>query len=113
MIRSYVFLLGLSAVTGCTRRYASRQGPACPPARAQTRFVEDGSTAGVFSGTVLDRDTGRPLPEARVQVMRTNQFAISDSVGAFSIAGVLPRQHLVSVLRVGYERHTDTVAIRA
>ena len=112
-IRLCVFLFCLGAPTACARRYTTHREPSCPPARAQTQFVEDGSTSGAIAGTVLDRDSGRPIVEARIQVAPTNQTTTSDSTGAFAVAGLPPGQHVVSALRIGYERRTDTVTIHA
>ena len=112
MMRSCVLLLCLSVITGCGR-YATHQEPGCPPPRAHTRFAEDRSRSGVIAGAVRDRDTGRPIGEARVQVTPTSRSTTSDSAGAFSIAGLPPGQHVVSVLRIGYESRTDTVTTRA
>ena len=113
MMRSWVLFLCLSAITGCARRYATHREPGCPAPRAHTQFAEDRSSSGVIAGAVRDRDTGRPIAEARVQVTPTSRSTTSDSAGAFSIGGLPSGQHVVSVLRIGYERRTDTVSIRA
>jgi hypothetical protein len=113
LIRLFVVLFFLGATTACARRYTTHREPSCPPARAETHFVEDRSTLGAIAGTVLDRDSGRPIVAARIRVMPTNQISTSDAAGAFSVAGLPAGQHIVTVLRIGYERRTDTVTIRA
>ena len=111
--RCSVFPICLAAIIGCAARYTTRREPACPAALVQTRFVEDSSSSGVIAGTVLNRDTGQPIADARVQVAPQTQSATSDSNGGFSLAGLAPGQHVVTVLRVGFERHTDTVTLLA
>jgi len=103
----------LAAILGCVGRYTTRREPACPTARAQTRFVEDSSASGVIAGTVLDRDTGQPIAGARVELTPETKSATSDSTGGFSLAGLAPGQHVVTVLLVGFERHSDTVTLLA
>jgi len=112
LIRSCVFLFCVGATAACARRYTTHQQPACPPARAETRIVEDNSTSGAITGAVLDRDSGQPIVAAHIRVSPTSQTATSDSTGAFSVVGLPPGRHVVSVLRIGYERRTDTVTIR-
>jgi Carboxypeptidase regulatory-like domain len=112
IIRRSVFLLCIGALNGCAHRYATHVPPACPAAYAQTHLTEERSASGMFTGTVLDRDTGRPLAQAFVQIAPTNQSTLSDSTGAFSIVGLQPGQHVISVRDIGYERLTDTITVR-
>jgi hypothetical protein len=115
IMRRSVFLLYtlyIGATTGCAHRYATHVQPACPAAYAQTHFTEARSASGTIMGTVLDRDTGRPLAQAFVQIAPTNQSTLSDSTGAFSIVGLQPGQHVISVRDIGYERLTDTITVR-
>jgi len=110
-LRVCIFLFCMGVFTSCAHRYTTHQEPDCPPARAQTQFVDDGATSGVIAGTVLDRDSGRPIVRALIRVTPANQTTTSDSTGAFVVAGLSPGQHVVSTLRIGYERRTDTVRV--
>jgi hypothetical protein len=111
--RFFVLLLCVSTTSGCARRYVTHWAPGCPPQRAQTRFAEDAATSGEIRGTVLDRDTGRPIRGAHISVKSASQSVGSDSSGAFSIAGLPPGHYLISARYIGYEPRTDMVTIRA
>lgn len=105
-------LLCSVAMLACARRYATHRQSSCPPARAETRIASDGALAGFIAGTVLDRDSGRPLREARVELMPAGQIGMTDSTGHFVFADVRVGTYQVTVRRLGYERRVDTLTVR-
>jgi len=56
-----------------------------------------------LSGTVLDADTGKPLPHANVFLANTMKGSVTDSTGRFLIRGVPGGTFEIVVSRVGYE----------
>jgi len=56
-----------------------------------------------ISGTVLDADTGKPLPHANVFLANTMKGSVTDSTGRFLIRGVPVGTFEIVVSRVGYE----------
>jgi hypothetical protein len=106
------FLLGFFAMVACARRYATHREPSCPPAQAETRITSDPALAGAIAGTVLDRDSARPLREARVDLMPTGRIGMTDSSGHFAFADVQAGTYQLTVRRIGYQRHTDTLTVR-
>jgi len=62
---------------------------------AQTQFP--------ISGSVLDADTGKPLPHANVFLANTMKGSVTDTTGRFLIRGVPIRTFEIVVSRVGYE----------
>jgi len=56
-----------------------------------------------LSGTVLDADTGKPLPHANVFLANTMKGSVTDTTGRFLIRGVPGGTFEIVVSRVGYE----------
>jgi hypothetical protein len=95
----------------CARRYATHREPSCPPALAETRIASDRALAGFIAGTVLDRDSGRPLRQARVELKPAGQIGMTDSTGHFAFADVRAGTYQLTVRRLGYERRVDTLTV--
>lgn len=68
------------------------------PAAAQ----QEGTAAGVISGTVLVAGTDAPIPGAQVLLMGTDRQATADERGRFTLAGVLPGVWRLQVRAIGY-----------
>ncbi|MBD0320092.1 MAG: carboxypeptidase regulatory-like domain-containing protein [Gemmatimonadetes bacterium] len=51
---------------------------------------------------VVDQKTGAAVPSARIEISGQRRAGLTSSAGELRIAGLEPRQHLVSVERVGY-----------
>jgi hypothetical protein len=96
----------------CAGRYTTHREPSCPLARAETRIASEHAVAGFITGTVLDRDSGRPLREAWVELMPAGQIGMTDSTGHFAFADVKVGTYQLTVLRIGYERRVDTLTVR-
>ena len=105
-------LLCSAAVLACARRYSSHSEPSCPPPLAETRIGYDRAMAGAIRGMVLDRDSGRALSEARVELMPAGQIGTTDSTGHFAFSDVREGTYQLSVRRLGYERRVVTLAVR-
>jgi len=56
-----------------------------------------------LSGTVLDADTGKPLPHANVFLANTMKGSVTDTTGRFLIRGAPAGTFEIVVSRVGYE----------
>ncbi len=72
--------------------------PACAEARAQG---QDGAT-GAIAGTVIDKETGQPLPGAGLQVTGTDHGAATDRAGRFTIRNLPPAVYEVRVACPAY-----------
>lgn len=68
------------------------------PAAAQ----QEGTAAGVISGTVLVAGTDAPIPGAQVLLMGTDRQATADERGRFTLAGVAPGVWRLQVRAIGY-----------
>ncbi len=101
-------LLSPLTVLACAHRYTTHLEPVCPPANAETRVSSDRSIAGSIAGTVLDRDSGRPLREARLLLVPGDRTANSDSAGRYSFDHVKEGEVQLTVVRLGWERHIET-----
>jgi hypothetical protein len=95
----------------CARRYATHREPSCPPALAYTRVAFDRGLARFIAGTVLDRDSGRPLRDARVELIPAGQIGMTDSIGHFVFVNVRVGTYQLTVRRLGYERRVDTLTV--
>jgi len=67
-----------------------------------------GGTTGKIAGTVIEAETGDPLPGANVMIAGTTLGAATDLDGRFSILHVPPGQYDVSVSVIGYTKNTVT-----
>jgi outer membrane receptor protein involved in Fe transport len=66
------------------------------------------SQTGKIVGTVIDADTGEPLPGANVVVVGTYLGAATDTEGQFIIIGVSPGIYEVEVSVIGYKKVIKT-----
>lgn len=58
---------------------------------------------GILSGTVRDKDTGKPIPWADVIVEGTGKGAVVQANGTFTLPGIPAGMHNIIVQRIGYE----------
>lgn len=70
-----------------------------------------GTDGFTFSGSISDADTGEPVEFAVVQLVRTEQWAVADEKGRFTIRNVQPGQNIVSVSCLGYVTDTREIAV--
>ncbi|MBS1542022.1 MAG: TonB-dependent receptor [Bacteroidetes bacterium] len=70
-------------------------------------FAQPGSIHGVV------RSEGQPIPFAHVQLDRQQAVAITDTLGRFTIAKVLPGHHTLHTSSIGYFPSTVTVQVAA
>ena len=68
---------------------------------------------GYIAGVVRDRTTGRPLPEAHIQLasLTMDMGAISNQQGQFTFPPLLPGRYLMQTSYVGYHRQVDTLHV--
>lgn len=64
--------------------------------------VEPGRGGNTVTGTVIDQDTGDPLPGASVMVEGTNQGASTGMNGSFTITGIPAGVYRITTRYVGY-----------
>jgi TonB-linked SusC/RagA family outer membrane protein len=64
-----------------------------------------------ITGRVTDNGSGEPIPEARVMVVGTNRFSITNAEGRYTIRGVPEGAAEVRVLRVGFQEQKKPVTI--
>jgi hypothetical protein len=74
---------------------AQRNAPARPP----------------IAGFVTDLSTGNPVPLAVVEFAALRRYALTDARGAFSIAGVPPGKHKVTVSQLGFKTMVREVTV--
>jgi hypothetical protein len=74
------------------------------------RLADFGPTAEFVTGATFSRsgrigeaETGRPLPEAVIEVGGSSVRAISDEEGRFELTGLPPGRHFVQATRLGYD----------
>ena len=65
--------------------------------------------AHAFTGTVVDRDTGRPLTGATISVVGRGSLTLSDSLGAFSLPTTANVD--VHISHIGYASETLRVGV--
>ena len=80
-------------------------------AGASTRLVAQPATQITISGTVLDAETGQPLPGASIFLANTLLGAAADQDGRFSIPGVGLGTHEVVASFVGYESQAERLRL--
>ncbi len=68
-------------------------------------------TTGKISGTVLDAETGEPLPGANVVIDGTARGAAADAEGKYFILNIAPGSYSVRASMIGYEPVLATGAI--
>ncbi len=57
---------------------------------------------GKVKGTVVNKETGDPIPGAAVQLLGTMQGCVTDSLGKFMVVLVAPGEYTVKASAVGY-----------
>lgn len=68
---------------------------------------------GMITGSVVDQETGEPLPSATVLIVGTDVGAATDFEGAYVIENVSPGAHSVRASIIGYEVEHSEVFVRA
>ncbi len=68
--------------------------------------------SGVISGTLIDTDTGKPLPGANIVITGTTTGTTTDIDGEFRLHDVPPGDHDISVSYIGYEMANIHVAVK-
>lgn len=68
---------------------------------------------GAITGQVLDRNTQRPVADARVVVVGTQRGALTDQEGRYVVRGVPPGSYDVRAQRVGYTPSVQRVTVEA
>ncbi|HRH38348.1 MAG TPA: TonB-dependent receptor plug domain-containing protein, partial [Flavobacteriales bacterium] len=64
---------------------------------------------GSINGTVLDHDTGKPIPGARIQFPDLHRSTTTKSDGTFIVQGLPTSELLIQVSMLGYATVTDLV----
>jgi len=59
-------------------------------------------TTGKVKGTVINKETGDPIPGASVQILGTMQGSVTDSLGKFMVVLVAPGEYTVKATAVGF-----------
>lgn len=68
---------------------------------------------GAITGQVLERNTQRPVADARVVVVGTQRSAVTDQEGRYVVRGVPPGSYDVRAQRVGYTPGVQRVTVEA
>ena len=68
---------------------------------------------GAITGQVLDRNTQRPVADARIVVVGTQRIAVTDREGRYVVRGVPPGSYDVRAQRVGYTPSVQRVTVEA
>lgn len=71
--------------------------------------LEEPSFYGDLAGSIVDLDTGEPLPFANVLLADASTGTTSNEAGLFSFSSVLAGLHRVVVTYVGYETTVDSI----
>ena len=61
------------------------------------------ASTGKISGTVLDAQTGAPLPDANVVLVGLKKGTVADAEGRFFILNLAPDFYALSVSYIGYQ----------
>ena len=59
-------------------------------------------TGGKIQGTVIDEDTGKPVPYANIVIQNTQLGTAADEEGRFFILNVPPDMYMVEISHMGY-----------
>lgn len=65
--------------------------------------VSSATAATVLKGTVVDAQTGRPIPGANVLLRGQSQFAVTDVDGAFVFGDVVPGKDVLEIIATNYD----------
>jgi TonB-linked SusC/RagA family outer membrane protein len=68
---------------------------------------------GTITGRVTDATSGRPVPSAQVRVTGSNQVALTNESGSYTLRNVAPGTATVRVLVIGYAERTQQVTVAA
>jgi hypothetical protein len=73
--------------------------------------ARDAASTGSIHGSVIDAESGQPLPGANIGIPGTERGAASDAQGQFTIAKLVPGTYRIRVTFIGYEPRiiTDVV----
>ncbi len=74
--------------------------------------VVDIERFGTIQGTVVDFNTGAPIPSAGITTSPATEAITADSDGNFTIDAALVGTYTVTATRVGFNAGTVTVAVR-
>lgn len=83
------------------------------PSRPLEGQVSDERHAGHLHGVVRERDTGVPIPGARVSVIELSRGDLSGADGGFELLTLPPGRFTLVAERIGYATHRSTVEIFA
>ena len=64
-----------------------------------------------ISGSVLDKSTGKPVEYATVLLMSTEQWAVADAEGKFTIQNVQPGKNVISISCLGFVTDTKEIVV--
>ncbi len=68
---------------------------------------------GTISGTVIDAQSGNPLPGATVLINRLNKGTATDVDGNYTISGINPGEYTIVFRFIGYSPLEETITIEA
>ena len=66
---------------------------------------------GTITGRVTDARSGQPVPSAQVRVVGSNQVALTNAEGRYTLRGVSPGATTVRVLVIGYSERSQPVTV--
>jgi TonB-linked SusC/RagA family outer membrane protein len=66
---------------------------------------------GTVTGRVTDARSGQPVPSAQVRVVGSNQVALTNAEGTYTLRGVSPGPTSVRVLVIGYAERSQPVTV--
>jgi len=66
---------------------------------------------GTITGRVTDARGGQPVPSAQVRVVGSNQMALTNAEGRYTLRGVSPGANSVRVLVIGYSERSQQVTV--
>lgn len=76
-------------------------------------LLSSSAIAADFSGHVIDSQTGQPIPGVAVKIAGTNQGAVTDSIGTFSLRNVSLNKPTLVFSAVGYEIAKKTAGLNS
>ena len=78
-----------------------------------TAPVKAQSQAPAITGRVTDQEKGEPLADAQVRILNSPRTASTNAEGRFRLEGVVPGNHTLVVVKIGYARATVPVTVEA
>lgn len=73
--------------------------------------IASAQASGRITGTVDERETGRPVSDVTIQIVGTRLGTRSGPTGQYSLANVAPGQYVLRAARIGFAATTDTVTV--